>query len=273
MIGAFLKKIYIAALLGLFITVPAKAYLACPYIVPVPLNSSPSPLVNPEPTPLVSQADQKVCGNGYAWGFSTKTNVNVYAAEHITKDQILKAREMRRFGTFDNRDPLIQNYRNSGYDRGHMAPSGDMGDYESQVKTFVPQNLVPQTRQLNSGKWNWIEGQVRQMAVQYGEVYAVTGPYFQGRTKTIGKDNLWVPYATWKAIYIPSTKEAGIYFCRNTQKPKCYVQTVAFFTEKTGIDPFPTLAPSIKEQKPAFPKMGEYRKKSNPYAKHQKYNY
>ncbi|CAI3934294.1 DNA/RNA non-specific endonuclease [Commensalibacter papalotli (ex Botero et al. 2024)] len=252
-----MKKLYIAALLGLCISTQVKAQITCPYEA---YGTPTSIMPTTEQKALPIQTDVRVCDEGYAWGFSKKTNVNVYSAELLTKEQVQKAKEMRRYGTFDNRDPLIRDYRNSGYDRGHMAPSGDMGSYESQVKTFIPQNLVPQTRQLNSGKWNWIENQTRQMAIQYGSVYVVTGPYFQGNTKKIGDDRLWVPYATWKAIYVPKLEQTGVYFCRNTQKPICYIQTVEFFTQKTGIDPFPKLDASIKAAQLPLPKMGEYKK-------------
>ncbi|MDI2089774.1 DNA/RNA non-specific endonuclease [Commensalibacter oyaizuii] len=205
--------------------------------------------------PVVTNSDQKLCLKGYALAYSDQTRGNSYAAEYLIKDQVEKGKLIRRYGTFDSRDPIIRDYRNSGYDRGHMTPSGDMGDYESQVQTFQYQNLVPQTRRLNSGKWNWIENQVRQIAIQYGSVYVVTGPYFQGTTKTIGQHHIWVPYATWKAIYIPKLQKAGVYFCINEAEPVCYVQTVSFFTQRTKIDPFPGLDQAIKDTKLALPKM------------------
>lgn len=253
-----MKKIYLIALLGFCISGQVKAQLTCPYeAYGVPTVSA----LNAEQKSVPVQAGIRKCDTGYAWGFSKQANVNVYSAELLTKEQVQKAKEIRRYGTFDSRDPLIRDYRNSGYDRGHMTPSGDMGNYDSQVTTFIPQNLVPQTRQLNSGKWNWIESQVRQLALQYGSVYVVTGPYFQGRPKKIGDDRLWVPYATWKAVYVPQLKQAGVYFCRNIQKPVCYIQTVAFFTQKTGIDPFPQLDSSIKAVQLPLPKMGQYKNK------------
>ncbi|EHD14510.1 hypothetical protein CIN_04420 [Commensalibacter intestini A911] len=263
-----MKKIYTIAILGLLVAIQAKAEGTCVHEVPMTSGHG-ATVTDTAPTPLSSQADIKNCDRGYAWAFSNKTNVNVYSAEYLTRDQVQRAKEMRRYGSFDNRDPLIKDYRNSGYDRGHMTPSGDMGDYDSQVKTFIPQNLVPQTKQLNSGKWNWIESQVRQMAIQYGAVYVVTGPYFQGRTKKVGEDRLWVPYATWKAVYIPELKQSGVYFCRNIKRPTCYIQTVAFFTEHTGIDPFPALASSIKETQAPLPKMLAHKKKKKRATKQQ----
>ena len=81
------------------------------------------------------------------------------------------------------------NYRRSGYDRGHMTPSGDMPDEHAQQQTFSLANMVPQTAALNRGVWEGIESAVRDLAVRQGELYVVTGPVFAGQElKSIGPD-------------------------------------------------------------------------------------
>lgn len=213
--------------------------------------------------PITNYADQEICLKGYSLAFSHKTLGNSYSAEYLTKEQVEKSRTIRRYGLFDNRDPIIGDYRNSGYDRGHMTPSGDMSEYASQVQTFRYENLVPQTRRLNSGKWNWIENQTRQMAIRYDRLYIVTGPFFSGDVQKIGNDHVWVPSATWKAIYIPKTNQSGVYFCTNTSAPTCYVLSVSFFTKQTGIDPFPALTQSVKDVKANFPTIRKKRSRNS----------
>lgn len=229
-------------------------FILCSFNVRVHAQTScPNVFLFKQP-PISKWPVKTICFQHYAAAFSDRTLGNIYSAEWMTKDQIVAGRDMKRYGYFDNHDPIIQDYRGSGYDRGHMTPSGDMPDYQSQVETFISSNIVPQVRELNSGKWNWIEHNVRKMAVTYHQLFVVTGPYFQEPVVKIGRDGVWVPYAVWKAVYIPSLNRAGVYFCKNKIQPTCYRMSVAFFIHKTGIDPFPALSMDIKEIKFLLPK-------------------
>lgn len=67
-------------------------------------------------------------------------------------------------------------YANSGYDRGHLCPSADRNDNESENRaTFLMSNISPQTPALNRGVWKRLEEQVRRWAVRLDSVYVVTG--------------------------------------------------------------------------------------------------
>lgn len=58
-----------------------------------------------------------------------------------------------------------QDYNNSGYDRGHLCPSGDRGcclDYWED--TFVMTNIAPMRPRLNRGAWKAAEDECREMA-------------------------------------------------------------------------------------------------------------
>ena len=47
----------------------------------------------------------------------------------------------------------LSDYRRSGYDQGHVAPNGDMGDEASQRDSFSLANMIPQDRNHNAGLW------------------------------------------------------------------------------------------------------------------------
>ena len=96
--------------------------------------------------PIVNWPVKIVCYKNYSASFSDVTLGNIYAAEFLSKDQVIASRKMKRYGHFDSHDPVILDYRNSGYDRGHMVPSGDMPDYQSQIQTFTSSNIIPQTK-------------------------------------------------------------------------------------------------------------------------------
>ncbi len=99
----------------------------------------------------------------------------MWSAEHLTAASLVSARETARRGRFhaDRRLPYedqaqLDDYRGSGYDRGHMTPSGDMPDPRAQQQSFSLANIVPQAAVLNRGVWAGIETAVRDLAVRQG---------------------------------------------------------------------------------------------------------
>ena len=61
-------------------------------------------------------------------------------------------------------------YKNSGWNRGHMAPAGDMKWSEQAMKeSFYLSNICPQNKNLNSGIWKDLEEQVRGLTTQKGK--------------------------------------------------------------------------------------------------------
>lgn len=65
----------------------------------------------------------------------------------------------------------LDDYRNSGWSRGHLCPAGDnKWDDEAMYETFLLSNICPQNSNLNSGLWNQIEMTCREWAKRYGEI-------------------------------------------------------------------------------------------------------
>jgi endonuclease G len=169
--------------------------------------------------------------------------------------------QIRRDGEFHSEARLpaadqaqLGDYRRSGYDRGHMTPSGDMPDQAAQEQSFSLANIVPQTPELNRGIWEGIESAVRGLVRRDGELYLVTGPAFHGeRISAIGPDGVLVPTSTWKAVDDPARNEAGVYVCKNKEVPTCDVVSVATLIRVVGIDPFPALPGAVKRVAMALP--------------------
>jgi len=72
-------------------------------------------------------------------------------------------------------------YTNSGYDRGHMAPNAAIAycyGTDAQIETFLMSNVCPQTPTLNRGIWAGLESTVRDWADAFEEVWVFTGPVF-----------------------------------------------------------------------------------------------
>src|SRR4051794_3862351 len=123
----------------------AQAQGRCPEFYP---GGQPPALLRPQLTQRVTL----LCNDEYAVAASGATLGPLWSAEHLTADMVAAARGTVRRGRFHEEDrlppedrSLLSDYRGSGFDRGHMTPSGDMPDLQSQQQTFSLANMVPQT--------------------------------------------------------------------------------------------------------------------------------
>jgi endonuclease G len=135
-------------------------------------------------------------------------------------------------------------YRGSGYDRGHMAPAADMRKSRRvQDESFYLSNCVPQTANLNRGEWNKLEQQIRRWRDQKGQLWILTGPAFEKNraVETIG-DGVAVPHLCWKVVVdeLPSGElaVAGFLMPNADQVPAWKTTQVSLddIEAKTGLD-------------------------------------
>ena len=104
-------------------------------------------------------------------------------------------------------------YTGSGFDRGHMTPSGDRTNtIPDNSATFLMTNMIPQAPDNNQGPWEGLESYLRsQLPLNGGqEIYIISGSYGLGGTgsggsKTvIANGNVTVPAQTYKiAVILP----------------------------------------------------------------------
>jgi endonuclease G, mitochondrial len=104
-------------------------------------------------------------------------------------------------------------YSGSGFDRGHMTPSGDRTSSVSvNSSTFLMTNMIPQAPDNNQGPWNDLEVYLRGQTNANGgqEIYIISGSYGVGGTgsagfaTTIAGGNVTVPAQTYKIAVILS---------------------------------------------------------------------
>lgn len=96
---------------------------------------------------------------------------------------------------------LDSDYSGSGYDRGHMCPSGDRtNSVSNNSATFLMTNMVPQLAANNQGAWEEFETYCRTLAGQGNEIYVFSGP--SGNIGTIAQGRIVVPSVTWKVILV-----------------------------------------------------------------------
>ena len=92
-------------------------------------------------------------------------------------------------------------YRGTGYDRGHLTPSGDRTSNQiDNSATFVMSNMIPQAPANNREVWRELEEYSRELISQGKELYIVAGG--EGKDKAIADDKVIVPKYTWKVILV-----------------------------------------------------------------------
>jgi endonuclease G len=234
------------ALMLLLLPGSVAAQTACPANF---AGGQPPRLTNPK---LAAQT-RELCFRAFAVLHSGLTRTPLWSAEHLTREAVQAARGVGRVNAFHAEERLsavqraeLSDYARSGFDRGHMTPSGDMPDEASQQESFSLANMVPQAPQLNRGIWEGIESAVRDLAVAEGEVYVLTGPIFQGSNLQALRGRVLVPTDTFKAVYDPRRGWAGAYVCTNTKEPSCRTVSIAQLQEMSGVDVFPSLPKATK---------------------------
>jgi len=206
---------------------------------------------NGEPPVLSASTDMQprsLCFSAFAVLHSGKSHTPIYVAERLNREVLLEARDNQRTKKFyaDARLPRaeraeLDDYRGSGFDRGHMAPAGDMATPESMAQSFSLANMVPQYPINNRKAWVSIEKATRKYVMRAaGDVYVITGPVFDGTPPTIGPDKVWVPQHLFKLVYDPSTNKIWAHWLDNTNdarvgKPISYEELV----RRTGIEFLP----------------------------------
>jgi len=99
-------------------------------------------------------------------------------------------------------------YKESGFDRGHLCPSGDRTDNpEDNYQTFSMVNMVPQAPDNNRGPWEELEKYERRLARLGKQLYIVAGRIGEGGIGAYGPANkvggrISVPQSLWKVLIV-----------------------------------------------------------------------
>lgn len=149
----------------------------------------------------------------------------------------------------------LSDYRRSGYDRGHMAPAGDMKwDSKAMEETFFLSNICPQVKSLNTGSWKNLEEKCRLWAQIDRRIYIVCGPVIDDKPlELIGESKVWVPKRFFKVIIAPySTPARGIGFIMPNGKVVGGMQACAVTIDEvervTGHDFFASLPDDLENE-------------------------
>jgi len=171
------------------------------------------PNLKPETRYGVPAADQILYNRHYVLGYSYYFRQAKWALEIVDPDEtlIIRANNFRP----DYRVPErfradLADYKNSGYDRGHLVASANQIETQIQnSETFLLSNMSPQKPKFNRQIWKKLEVAVRRLDAQEEilETYVISGPLFffdkevvmMGTTDDNGV-TLPIPHAYFKSI-------------------------------------------------------------------------
>lgn len=142
---------------------------------------------------LPSATGQLLCRTGFALAHDEATKTPVWVAQRMTPERLVnRVSRTDRFSADPDLPPgrraELEDYRGSGYDRGHMAPAADMRwSVQAMEESFYLSNMAPQVGPgMNRGVWAEIESTIRRWVSQRGELFIFTGPIVAQKDNNTG---------------------------------------------------------------------------------------
>lgn len=193
---------------------------------------------------------------GFTVSFNPKLHIPNWVSWELTGKETLG--QEPRYNRFMQDEatagcPEPGDYSYSGYDRGHMAPAGDMKWSKSAMReTFYLTNICPQAKSLNTGSWKKLEEKCRIWAQTDSAIYIVCGPVLADEPREyIGQTRVAVPQRFFKVIASPyANPPRGIGFIMPNENVEGGMQKCAVTIDEvealTGLDFFSQLPRDVE---------------------------
>ena len=205
-----------------------------------------------------STTGQIVHHNGYSLSYSEIHEQAEWVAYELKKEHLSNTNYKRPYFEIDKAVKTgaasWRNYKNSGYDRGHLCPAADRKySQEAHDETFLTSNITPQIHEFNSGIWNKLEQKTRYWANRYDGVFVITGGVLKGNMQSIGNQKVSVPNQFYKILldYNSGNPKVLAFLLphKHSMRPLYeFVVSVDDVEKLTGIDFFKELDDTIEER-------------------------
>lgn len=143
---------------------------------------------------------------GFHLAYNEQYEQAAWVAYVLTRDKI-ESGTIERSDNFRSDKSIVTgsaslaDYRGSGFDRGHLAPAGDMKwDQLAMSQSFLMSNMSPQRPAFNRGIWRKLETEVRNWALEKDSLYVITGPLFSPLDSLIGENGVGIPGHYFKVL-------------------------------------------------------------------------
>ena len=207
-----------------------------------------------------SVPQQVVDYEGFTVSYNTDAHQPNYVAWELTADETRGG--IKRDVNFDVDRSVrgtaeLADYKNSGYDRGHMIPAADVKwDAEAMRASHLLTNICPQDHKLNAGAWATLEANCRDWARRDSAIIIISGPVLSDyMPRSIGADGrkIPVPERFFKVVLAPyATPPRGIGFIMANKAIDGGVQTTAVSIDEgeavTGFAFFAALPDEIEQE-------------------------
>ncbi|SHE64371.1 endonuclease G [Bacteroides luti] len=208
------------------------------------------------PESTTKRPEQIITHAGYTVSYNPEWRIPNWVSYELTRDETE--------GKLDRSDKFVidpkvkgvcpsnEDYKRSGYDRGHMAPAADMKWNSTAMKEcFYYSNMCPQKHSLNAGRWKTLEEKVRDWAQQDSAIVIVCGPIVDKGYNTIGNARVAVPQRFFKVILAPFLKKPrAIGFIMKNEKEELPLSSYAVSVDRvekiTGLDFFSALPDDVE---------------------------
>lgn len=195
----------------------------------------------------------------YALEFIPELLIAEWVSYEVTAAEISGARfersdDFRPDPAFPGLSPDADDYRGSGFDRGHLAPAADMAyDALAMSESFLMSNMTPQHPSLNRGRWKSLETAVRGWAVEKEALCVVAGPVLTPGLEEL-PSGVAIPEWFFKVVYDPAPTPSAIgYLFPNAKCPDplaAYAVPIDRIEALTGLDLFPGLDETLERAVP-----------------------
>lgn len=164
-----------------------------------------------------------LCADAFAVLYSGLTKTPLVVVEKLHRQRLQKAAGLERTDQFyaDTRVPeawraALSDYQGSGFDRGHLAAAANQPSVQAMAQSFALSNMVPQDPTHNRKLWSKLEADTRKYAQRAaGNVYVFTGALYEGQTKTLGRNAVWIPSHLFKLVYDEAQQRAWAHVLPN----------------------------------------------------------
>jgi endonuclease G len=156
--------------------------------------------------PEASTTDTILSYSGFDLAYNEQYEQAAWVAYVLTREEVesgsvSRTDNFRSDTSISTGSASLADYRGSGFDRGHLAPAGDMQwDPEAMSESFLMSNMSPQLPAFNRGVWKRLETEVRNWAVEKDSIYVITGPVLMPVDTLIGENQVGIPQHYYKVL-------------------------------------------------------------------------
>lgn len=156
-------------------------------------------------------------------------------------------------------------YKGTGYDRGHLAPAADFTSSQKDMdKTFYMSNMTPQRPYLNRKAWKALETKVRRWICGEERVLVLTGPIFPNKPLKF-RNGMPIPTQFFKIVVDQTPPQKTIAFIYNqtdsTDVMEKRVASIAEIEAKTKLHFDEELPPEARPRLRAPSSFNEWKEK------------